>query len=328
MSGCKEDDKVEPEVEIFLEETRLSGRNKIVLNCKAQEGRLVTKGIRSMNHFYADGSHQGFATGGTDFTTFQRPPIYKDYLVELRGESLHLFDGFGTDFISVKLLDSTFDRYTFVSNWVNDCVLFTENDEMWIAYQSFTTAFRTRTKFLKVSLISFGNHKYEIIDPDSEITEIEAWYWLDNKLYVSNGGSAHKISGDGLTKEIIRNGIFRMFELDDVLWAISFGDFIYHSSDGGETWDLFNDDKRIRLSLFRFQNIEGRVLGYWNGQLIELSSNLSDNGTTTLTSRKINTDGMGDVDITSVAKFNGRYYVGTFNGLFSKSEANFFTYME
>jgi len=300
-----------------------------VLNCKAQEGRLVTKGIRSMNHFYADGSHQGFATGGTDFTTFQRPPIYKDYLVELRGEQLRLYSrnlSGGVIYIDIKERDSTFSNFLFVNNWVNDCILFSDNDIMWVAYQSFANQ-KKSTRFLKVDLSSF-NPSYQIVNPREDIYPISSWYLLNKKLYVSNGGSAYKISGDGLTKEIIRNGIFRMFELDDVLWAISFGDFIYHSSDGGETWDLFNDDKRIRLSLFRFQNIEGRVLGYWNGQLIELSSSLSDNGTTALTSREINTDGMGDVDITSVAKFNGRYYMGTFNGLFSKSEANFFTYME
>jgi len=29
MSGCKEDEKVEPEAEIFLEETKLSGRDRM-----------------------------------------------------------------------------------------------------------------------------------------------------------------------------------------------------------------------------------------------------------------------------------------------------------
>lgn len=328
MSGCKEDEKVEPEVEIFVEETRLSGRERIVLNCKGDEDKLVTKGIGRRDYFYGNGEHQRFSTSVTDFSILHKPPIYKEFGVELYGHSIHLYVESGTqvDYIDITELDSTFSQLIFVRNWVNECILFTGNDEMWVAYESISQGIK-RTKFLIVNVALIGNYNYTIVDPSEDIMSISSWYLLNNELYVSNGGSAYKISKDGNTTEIIRSGIFRMFELDNILWAISYGDWIYYSADGGETWELFSEGIES-LSLFCLENIDGRVIGYWRGGLIEFSSEIAGDGSTTLSIRTINTDGMGNAEITSLAKFNGRYYIGTYNGLFSKSEENFFSYVE
>lgn len=324
--SCKDDDQPEPDVEQFVEETRLSGRERIVLNCKTQGDALITKGIGRMDYFFANGEHERFSTSVTDFSILHKPPIYKNYRVELHNQSIHLYDGLGVDYIEINELDSVVSSLIFVKNWINECVLFTDNDEMWVAFESLSKGYK-RTKFLRVGLVSFGNHTYEIVDPSEDIMPISSWYLLDNELYVSNGVSAYKVSEDGLTKEITPNGIFRMFELDDILWAISYGDRIYYSTDGGETWEFFSEGID-GLSLFCLENIDGRVLGYLRGELIELSSTITADGSTTLSTRKINTDGMGNAEITSLAKFNGRYYIGTYNGLFSKSEESFFTYVE
>lgn len=329
--SCKDDDQPEPEVEQFVEETRLSGRERIVLNCKTQGNGLITKGIGRMDYFFSDGTNKRYSLSVSDFSILHKPPIYKNYYLNfLSPDRLYLQTlGAGSqgDYIRMLELDSTFTNFIFVNNWVNECILFTENDEMWVAYGSFSKG-RVYTRFLKVNLKFNGHHTYEIVVPSEDITTISSWYLLDNELYVSNGGYTYKISKDGTTKEIIQDGIFRMFELNDILWGIGYSDWIYSSSDGGENWELFSSDRIESLSLFCFENIDGRVLGYWRGGLIELSSETTDDGSITLSTRNINMTGMDNTEITSVAKFNGRYYVGTFNGLFSKSEENFFTYAD
>lgn len=331
FQSCKDDELLEPDVEQFVEETRLSGRERIVLNCKTQGDVLITKGIGRMDYFFANGEHKRYSLSVSDFSILHKPPVYKNYYLNfLAPDQLYLQTlGAGSqgDYIKMKELDSTFSDFLFVNNWVNECILFADTDIMWVAYLSFADK-KNSTRFLKVKLKFNGHHSYETVVPSEDIMPISSWYLLDNELYVSNGGSAYKVSENGLTKEIIKSGIFRMFELDDILWAVNYNDWIYFSNDNGDTWELFSNEGIESLSLFCLENIDGRALGYWRGGLIEVSSTITSDGSTTLSTRMINTDGMGNAEITSLAKFNGRYYIGTYNGLFSKSEESFFTYVE
>ncbi|MDW3645502.1 MAG: hypothetical protein R8P61_00390 [Bacteroidia bacterium] len=132
----------------------------------------------------------------------------------------------------------------------------------------------------------------------------------------------YKMGLDGNYQKISDQIFIRVFSYQERLYAMydSFGQsFIIESPDGGQSWIQRFTADGITLAATSFYELEGELVGHWNGQLVlveEFTESLFK--TVELEPRELEND-----YITSMAKLGDKVYISTLSGLFSRDWQEF-----
>ncbi len=111
--------------------------------------------------------------------------------------------------------------------------------------------------------------------------------------------------------------LYRIFKVDGQIFGFGWQE-MYTSSDG-LSWTKIADIDPVFQSI-NMVEIEGRTIGHRTDQIFLFT--IEDN---TLSIVELTNEGLEGNQITSVAAFNGKVYVTTLSGVFTKSIEDFFT---
>ena len=169
----------------------------------------------------------------------------------------------------------------------------------------------------------------KIAFPGVSIFDYTFLQWsLDDGFIFSIGGidpsayGTYKINTDGTYQKIFDQLFIRVFSYQNRLYAMydNFNQsYILESQDGGLSWTQRFAGEGIALAATTFYELDGELIGHWNGQLVlveEFSNDLFK--TVELNPRELEND-----YITSINKLGDKVYISTLSGLFSRDWEEF-----
>jgi len=334
MSGCKDDEKVEPEksIERWVENENYTGRNKVQLNSKSFDDAMYTYGVGYYTVFKKSEEIRNYIVSQNSYSILQRPPLSENFLIEITvNNDIFIKPGDLNRsfklFFDIEEFDSTFFQYEPISYFHNESILTNKLDQILISYRGKTRG-QTTTKYVLLSI----NDNRTTVTAVPILTILRrpgaVWSEVNNNFYVSDGESTYKIKPDGSSKLVFDRVLFRMFEHADIVWSVGLDGLVFYSKDNGDSWLRFGESENFYWSKLNFRQINNEVIAYFKSQIYHFVIDENDAGQTMINAREIVSDGLESNEITSISFFDKKYYVTTFSGVFTKSEESFFTYGE
>jgi hypothetical protein len=334
MSGCKDDEKVEPEksIERWVENENYTGRNKVQLNSKSFDDAMYTYGVGYYTVYKKNENVKNYIISENSFSILKRPPLNRELFIQVLEQFVLIGQGdlapnFNLSF-DMLAFDSTFFQFEFISYVHNECILTNELNQVLIAYRGKTNS----ENKIKYVLLTVDDNRTKLdsepISAHNSLLGISCWSEVNNNFYVSDGESTYKIKPDGSSKLVFDRALFRMFEHADIVWSVGLDGLVFYSKDNGDSWLRFGESENFYWSKLNFRQINNEVIAYFKSQIYHFIIEEDDAGETMINAREIVSDGLESNEITSISFFDKKYYVTTFSGVFTKSEESFFTYVE
>jgi hypothetical protein len=334
MSGCKDDEKVEPEksIERWVENENYTGRNKVQLNSKSFDDAMYTYGVGYYTVYKKNENVKNYIISENSFSILKRPPLNRELFIQVLEQFVLIGQGdlapnFNLSF-DMLAFDSTFFQFEFISYVHNECILTNELNQVLIAYRGKTNS----ENKIKYVLLTVDDNRTKLdsepISAHNSLLGISCWSEVNNNFYVSDGESTYKIKPDGSSKLVFDRALFRMFEHADIVWSVGLDGLVFYSKDNGDSWLRFGESENFYWSKLNFRQINNEVIAYFKYQIYHFIIEEDDAGETMINAREIVSDGLESNEITSISFFDKKYYVTTFSGVFTKSEESFFTYVE
>jgi hypothetical protein len=334
MSGCKDDEKVEPEksIERWVENENYTGRNKVQLNSKSFDDAMYTYGVGYYTVYKKNKNVKNYIISENSFSILKRPPLNRELFIQVLEQFVLIGQGdlapnFNLSF-DMLAFDSTFFQFEFISYVHNECILTNELNQVLIAYRGKTNS----ENKIKYVLLTVDDNRTKLdsepISAHNSLLGISCWSEVNNNFYVSDGESTYKIKPDGSSKLVFDRALFRMFEHADIVWSVGLDGLVFYSKDNGDSWLRFGESENFYWSKLNFRQINNEVIAYFKSQIYHFIIEEDDAGETMINAREIVSDGLESNEITSISFFDKKYYVTTFSGVFTKSEESFFTYVE
>ncbi|MEL6250706.1 MAG: hypothetical protein AAFR87_01740 [Bacteroidota bacterium] len=175
----------------------------------------------------------------------------------------------------------------------------------------------------------FAGDVQKIAFPGVSIIDYTFLQWsLDDGFIFSIGGidpnayGTYKINTDGSSQKIFDRLFIRVFTYQGRLYAMYdyFNQsYIMESQDGGVSWTQRFVADGIALAATTFYELDGELIGHWNGQLVLVEKFTNDLfKTVELNPRELEND-----YITSISKLGDKVYISTLSGLFSRDWEEF-----
>jgi hypothetical protein len=334
MSGCKEDEKVEPEksIERWVENENYTGRNKVQLNSKSFDDAMYTYGVGYYTVYKKNENVKNYIISENSFSILKRPPLNRELFIQVLEQFVLIRQGdlapnFNLSF-DMLAFDSTFFQFEFISYVHNECILTNELNQVLIAYRGKTNS-ENKIKYVLLTVDdNCTKVDSEPISAHNSLLGVSCWSEVNNNFYVSDGESTYKIKPDGSSKLVFDRALFRMFEHADIVWSVGLDGLVFYSKDNGDSWLRFGESENFYWSKLNFRQINNEVIAYFKSQIYHFIIEEDDAGETMINAREIVSDGLESNEITSISFFDKKYYVTTFSGVFTKSEESFFTYVE
>ena len=332
-SSCKKEDELRPieTKEQWVEHPNFTGRNKIQLNCKAFGDTMYSAGLGYYSVFIKGSETKNYITSSNSFGVFQKPPISKDVYVQWFQNWLYFKSGDlsnGLDLsVDMKKIDSTFYQMEFVSYRANECILINDKNQVLVAYRGYNQEKRA-IKFVLISIDIWGGYDFKLIEAQSSGLSLLCWSVVEGHFFVSNSESTYKITSDGDSYLVSNRVLYRMFKVDDTIWSIANDGMVFYSNNSGDSWQQFGDQGNMNWAYLYFNECNGNIVAHYQSQIYLFNQSKNNAGETIISIRELDNEGLEGNEITSISYFDNEYYVTTFSGVFSKSEENFFTYVE
>lgn len=145
----------------------------------------------------------------------------------------------------------------------------------------------------------------------------------ENLFYWVNTKGTYRINYSNDTTFLGNYNLLDFFETNGKHYAITdeIGIKLKESSDSGATWQDKVTNLPSQFGVLNYFNMDGRVFATYNSQIFEIVL-----GTTSLTSKEINNEGLTGNVITSVNKCNNKIIITTKTGVYYCNYSEFYQY--
>ncbi|WP_282037076.1 hypothetical protein [Saccharicrinis aurantiacus] len=316
------------------------------------ENKILTNGYSDTSAFYASGPN-GFykveydkSAQQENFTNYvlindlnihQRTLITSE-IIARTGEKGVAFNatknpshGHTYDFLSIPDIDSTCSRVCAPYYATSKALVMNHKNQCLIPYYSYSDGEQSSTyinaKFIitELSIINeYGRSYIEIANTvklplEEEMGSIRSLHSIGKYFFASCLYHTIRIDDEFKVDYIYPTSLVKIFEFNGKLYAFSDYDFLC-SDDKGLNWKVLSSNIG-NLHQVNYSVINGRLIGYYNSQILEFS--LSD---TEISWQYLVNDGLKGHKISSISFYNDKAYVTTLSGLFTKEYSDFFTY--
>ncbi|MGD1840614.1 MAG: hypothetical protein ACFB0B_06920 [Thermonemataceae bacterium] len=221
-----------------------------------------------------------------------------------------------------------YGSFNFPHYLTSEAILINSKNECLIPYYIKEDNLLINSNLLKVDLtverlgardVAIDTVKTQIIELPYEFSNsIITMQLLDDNFYVTTGSmGTYKVKDSGELTKVLDERLYRIFKVDGQIFGFGWQE-MYTSSDG-LSWTKIADIDPVFQSI-NMVEIEGRTIGHRTDQIFLFT--IEDN---TLSIVELTNEGLEGNQITSVAAFNGKVYVTTLSGVFTKSIEDFFT---
>ena len=331
LANCKKTKSIESVPEVWVEYGDFSGRNKVLLNSYGDSSYLQVIGVHRLTIYNKAGNSANWSTSA-DYGILERPPTMPNYFIERTGtkpySEVKIYSlpdlGRATSTFTVGEADSTCSSVDIIPSFRGESILTNNNNQMLVAYQAFNKQNEYKRKYILGTLVNGQMREVKVVQAQENKLSITG-NSHGNNFYLSDISSTYRINSNGDPRKVSDVGLDRIFYLDNVLWGISTFGAIYTSTNQGEDWNRFSPNLQRDWAGLHYANVNGHVFAFHRAKVYEMTHSKL-NGSSTLSLKEIDNTGLDNTEITSISYFKGHYYVTTYNGLFRKSEGNFFTF--
>jgi hypothetical protein len=155
---------------------------------------------------------------------------------------------------------------------------------------------------------------------DSSAQGLRKLHSIDDYFIISMNRKCFRLSADLEVKEVLNGPLSGVIKNRFELYGIG-GSKIYKSTDHGNSWQLLGENIDQLYQFFNFSVIENEIIMYRFSQLFHVEI-----GDTRIEAKEIDNDGLEGNSISSLSQFDGKVYVTTFSGMYTRSIEDFFTY--
>ena len=324
--GCGSDDDgptaVEPSA--WEEDERFLFENKVQFNSFADDENLFFMGRQFMSHItIADGMEQIEISGFflQHSTQFQMPVSSELFLtanerIALITSTQNPVSDVSNFYLDMEKVDPGFQGFDFphfsrsqamAINSRNQCLIPYVTEGHWnllladVTLRANEIVDTLQTQIYSQPNVSFGWTRLNV---------------FDDVFYVSRLNGTYRIDATREMRQVTDVGFYRMFEVDDTLYGLDF-DELYASQDG-ITWAFIGNLDPV-FSELKFTKIENKTIAFRFSQIWIVEETAEGFNIT-----ELDNEGLFGHQINSIAVFNGKVYLSTFSGVFSKDLEDFF----
>lgn len=336
LISCKEEsvDEIvnQTDDKLWIQDTRLTGENAILLNSFASDNTLSISGINSWITIDTNNVYEGCI----NFSNYLSNSISKkipitDDLFAWYIDTVLIFNStkrFVHDYLPTFRLSrfgSEVSKFSYWSiNRKNECLSISKSLHCLVPVtkkDNYPAFFLVKPNYYinsqnEVDVIASTENAFiKKVNWNPSSTYIENLYTAFDKFFVSMTDGFYGIDTIGNVKMLLDVPISQVISKSDSLFAISFSGVVYFSSDMGENWSSFCEISPD-ISRLKWASLDNTIIAYPylnGGQLY-----IIDVGNHSMIIDTLASGGLKDKEITSLSEFKSKVYVTTLSGLYYK----------
>lgn len=229
----------------------------------------------------------------------------------------------GTTFnLSMKEVDPEFASFSFPSATFSDAYAINENQVILVPYSIYLPGSNQTViqgNFPRFALVQASVDEFEQVDtlstsfitPIDDLLGVLKIQSLRDDFLVSAISGTYRITEDGVITKVLDDPLYDFIPLEGQLYGLS-RSFLYRSTDDGLSWQTISTISPDFV-LLNYEVIDDVVIGHYLDQLYQLK--FTD---TNLETVELQNEGLEGHQITSVARWNGKAYISTLSGVFTR----------
>ena len=224
--------------------------------------------------------------------------------------------------LSMKKVDPEFATFEFPPATFSDAYAINENQLILVPYLIYLSGSNQTViqgNFPRFALVQATVDEFEqvdtlstsIITPIDDLRGVLRIQSLGDDFLVSAISGTYRITEEGVVAKVLDDSIYDIIPLEGQLYGLS-QSFLYRSTDNGLSWQTLSTISPDFV-LLNYKVIDDVVIGHYLDQLYQLK--FTD---TNLETIELQNDGLEGHQITSVARWNGKAYISTLSGVFTR----------
>ena len=317
---------------LWIQDTKLTGENAILLNSYASDNTLSISGINSWITIDTNNVYEGWINFGNYLSNSisKKIPITDDLFawytdtVLIFNSTKQIFHDYLPAF-RLSRFGSEVSKFGYWSiNRKNECLSISKSlhclvpvtkKDYYPAFYLVKPNYYINSRNEVDVIASTENAFIKKVDWYPSSTSIGNLYTAFDKFFVSMNDGFYGIDTIGNVKMLLDVPISQVLNRSDSLFAISYSGVVYFSNNEGENWSSFCEISPD-ISRLKWVSLDNSLIAHpylSGGQLYIINV-----GNQSMTIDTLASGGLKDKEITSLSVFNSKVYVTTLSGLYYK----------